>query len=437
MTKAAAAERPTTAQHDEGQTSSQPQRVAPNNYVVISADCHGGGRVTDYRDYLERRFHADFDDWLSTFVNPYDDNLGDEAGRNWDSNRRLREMEQDGVVAEVLFPNTVPPFFPKVSLVAQPPGGSSGDLEKRYAGLRAHNRWLADFCGDAPGRRAGVVQIMLHDVEGSVEEIRRAKQLGLTGGVLLPGAPPGSGLEPIYSPAYEPIWNTCEELAMPINVHTGSAAPDYGNYPASSSMFLLEVTWWAHRNLWHLVFSGVMERHPDLQFVFTEQGTAWIPEELKRLDYYALRLSGSSGSGSSQEAIFGSSAPKLSLKPSEYWARQCQLGSSFIRRHELTAKDVVGVDRIMWGSDFPHLEGCWPFSIDHLRLAFHDLPEVQIRAIVGENASRVYGFDLEALQPLADQFGPSVERVAVPLEKQEIRDESLRCPAFAAARFAS
>lgn len=122
-------------------------------------------------------------------------------------------------------------------------------------------------------------------------------------------------------------------------------------------MFLLEVVWWAHRTLWHLIFSGVMERHPNLQFVFTEQGTAWLPEEIARLDYYHHRLSGAGAAAGSQESKFGGAMGALSLKPSEYWARQCQLGSSFIRAAEVPLRDQVGVERIMWGSDFPHLEG--------------------------------------------------------------------------------
>jgi predicted TIM-barrel fold metal-dependent hydrolase len=409
--------------------------VSGGNYVVISADCHGGADVPDYRPYLEARYHDEFDTWLSTFANPFDDLRGDDGGRNWDSSRRLREMEADGVVAEVLFPNTVPPFFPKMSLLDQPPGAEAGDLDRRWAGLRAHNRWLADFCADAPGRRAGICQIMLHDVEGSVAEIRWAAEHGLTGGVLLPGAPPGSGLPPLYAPDYEPIWSVCEEVGLPINSHSGSAAPDYGDYDAAKAMFLLEVTWWAHRTLWHLLFSGVMERHPSLQFVFTEQGTAWVPDELTRLDYYHGRLRGVGGAAASQEAKFGASLQQLSLKPSEYWARQCHLGSSFIRRHEVELRDQVGVDRIMWGSDFPHLEGCWPFSRTHLRMAFAGVPEDEVRAMVGANAAGVYGLDLAALRPLADRFGPSPAEVAEPLDPADIPDEALRCPAFAAARF--
>ncbi len=405
-----------------------------DHYVVISADCHGGADIFAYRPYLESQYHDDFDAWAETFDNPFADLEGGNANRNWDHDRRLTEMEADGIVAEVIFPNTIPPFFPKGSLLIQPPGANAGDLDHRWAGLRSHNRWLADFCNAAPGRRAGIAQIMLHDVDEAVREIRWASEAGLTGGILLPGAPPGSGVPPLYARDYEPIWNACEELGLPVNHHSGSAAPDYGDYPEAQVMFLLEVTWWAHRTLWHLLFSGVMERHPELQFVFTEQGTAWVPEELTRLDYYHGRMGSASGS---QEHAFGARVmAELSLKPSEYWARQCQLGSSFIRRHEVPLRDTVGTERIMWGSDFPHLEGCWPHSTEHLRLAFSDVDPTDVQAMVGGNAARVYGFDLDALGGLADKHGPTVAEVAVPLDVDQIPSDALRCPAFAAAKLA-
>jgi predicted TIM-barrel fold metal-dependent hydrolase len=179
-----------------------------------------------------------------------------------------------------------------------------------------------------------------------------------------------------------------------------------------------------------------MERHPTLQFVFTEQGTAWIPEELTRLDYYRGRLSGSGGAAGSQEAKFGAGAiEQLSLPPSQYWARQCHVGSSFIRRQEVELRGAVGVDRIMWGSDFPHLEGCWPFSRQHLRLAFAGVPEDEVRLMVGRNAAELFGFDWAQLEALADRHGPTVAEVSEPLDPEDIPDEALRCPAFASARF--
>ncbi len=70
-------------------------------------------------------------------------------------------MEADGVVAEVIFPNTIPPFYPKSSLTFQPPAQTPVMSTKRWAGLQAHNRWLADFCSEVPGRRAGIAQILL------------------------------------------------------------------------------------------------------------------------------------------------------------------------------------------------------------------------------------------------------------------------------------
>ena len=182
-------------------------------------------------------------------------------------------------------------------------------------------------------RRAGaarrIAQILLHDVDAAVREIHWAAEAGLTGGVLLPGAPPGSGVPPLYAPDYEPIWGGMPGAGLPINHHSGSAAPDYGPYPEAKAIFLVEVTWWAHRTLWHLIYAGVMERHPDLQFVFTEQGTAWLPDQLRTLDYYKVRMGTAAGS---QEHIFGADVMgRLSLLPARSRARQCHVGSSFIR----------------------------------------------------------------------------------------------------------
>src|SRR5580698_8358741 len=353
-------------------------------YLVISADCHGGAELRGYRPYLASRWHDDFDSWAETYEIPYEDLKGPHADRNWDTGRRIAELEREGIVAEVIFPNTIPPFFPKASLAEQPPAQNAGDLEARWAGLQAHNRWLADFCTEAPGRRAGICQIMLHDLDASVEEIRWAKSAGLTGGVLLPGAPPGSGLPPLYdSHYYEPLWQVCEELGMPVNHHSGSAAPPAGEDAEDKVVLLLEVTWWAHRTFTHLLVAGVFERYPELQLVLTEQGTAWLPEELLRLDYFFGRMGGATAS---QELEWGREVVgRLSLKPSEYWARQCHVGSSFIRPAEVGIRHQVGVDRIMWGSDYPHKEGSYPYTREHLRASFAGVPHEEIAAMLGRN----------------------------------------------------
>ena len=90
-------------------------------YTLISADCHAGASHATYREYLDPRFLEDFDAWRGRYKNPYKD-LGDNRRlRNWDNEMRNSQQEQDGVVGEVVFPNTVPPFFPSFVLFAKPP----------------------------------------------------------------------------------------------------------------------------------------------------------------------------------------------------------------------------------------------------------------------------------------------------------------------------
>ena len=99
--------------------------------------------------------------------------------RNWDNDQRISEQDGQGVVAEVVFPNTVPPFFPSSSLVSRPP--TADDYEKRLAGIRAHNRWLAEWCADFPERRAGIGQIFINNIDDALEDIRFIAENGFAG----------------------------------------------------------------------------------------------------------------------------------------------------------------------------------------------------------------------------------------------------------------
>ena len=400
-----------------------------DHYAIISADCHAGANLLEYRDYLAAAYHADFDAWAASYTIPYSDLTGPDGDRNWNSDRRLADMDDDGIVAEVIFPNTIPPFFPKASLTYAPPGANVGDAERRWAGLQAHNRWLVDFCARTPGRRKGIAQIMLHDMDAAVAEVRWAHAHGLTGGILLPGSPPGSGLPPLWDgDYYEPLWAVCEELGMPVNHHAGGQSPGFGDKPEDAVVFLLEVTWWAHRGLAHFIVSGAFERHPGLHVVFTEQGTAWIPDELSRLDYFFDRMKGASGS---QEQVWGLPVvERLTLTPSEYFARQCHVGASFQRPFEAQMRDKIGIERIMWGSDYPHKEASFPYSRAALRGAYAGIPSDEVAAILGGNAARLYGFDLAALRPIADRIGPTVAEIGHPLRPGDVPKLAEKCPAL-------
>ncbi|MDX2729176.1 MULTISPECIES: amidohydrolase family protein [unclassified Streptomyces] len=401
--------------------------MSRERYTVISADCHAGADLLDYKPYLEARYHEDFDAWAAAYVNPYADLLADTADRNWNSARRLAELAADGIVAEVVFPNTVPPFFPSASLMA--PAPSPQEYEQRWAGLRAHNRWLADFCADAPGRRAGVAQILLNDPAEAVREVHRTKEAGLTGGILLPGTPPGSGIPELYSQVYDPLWAVCEELDVPVNHHGGSASPPLGDEPAARAVFMVETTWFSHRALWHLIFGGAFRRHPGLKLVLTEQGSGWIPGVVEMLDYYHGRLVAAASRASTAESKFGAGlAASMGASPGEVWRDNCFVGASFMRPHEVPLRDRIGLDKIMWGSDYPHDEGTAPYSREGLRIAYAGLPPDEIAAMVGGNAARVYGFDLAVLDRIAATAGPTVDEIAEPLKEAPADATS---PAFA------
>ena len=366
--------------------------------------------MDEYREYLEAKYLDDFEAWATTFVNPFADLRQPDANRNWDLDRRLRELLSDGVVGEVLFPNTIPPFFPSNALVAAQP--NAADFELRAAGLRAHNRWLADFCSRAPERLAGVAQILLTDVDAAVADIRWAKEANLRGGILLPGAPEDSAVDPLYSPVYDPIWAVCAELGMPVNTHAGGASPVIRGFDAATAVWVFEAHWWAHRTLWHLIFSGALDRHPNLVLVFTEQGAGWVPGMLQGLDSSFGRLS----DPSSALARFAGGAGSLALKPSEYWARQCYVGASFLRPNECALRKEIGLDKIMWGTDYPHLEGTYPHTLEALRYSFSGVSTDEVSQMLAGNAAKVYGFELDALRSVASQVGPKVSDVATPLD---------------------
>jgi len=416
-----------------------------NNHIVISADSHCGADLRGYKPYLEKKYHDDFEEWVTASEEAAEKqealfsgkgrstrNVGIDgdpeldANKNFSSERRLQEQQDDGVIGFVLFPNTQPPFAPQAATQFEAPPYSD-NFEHRWAGLKAHNRWLKDFVDQAPLQRAGIAQIFLGDVEGSVAEIEWAAENGLRGGILVPGAPPDSPFEPLYSASYEPIWAAAAANNMTLNHHAGGATPNFGNhFPSSLAVFMLEVSWWSQRALWHLMFSGVFERHPSLRWINTETGTAWVPDTLKKLDSFYHRMKYSKYGS---ESIFGGMAVEhLSLTPSEYWQRQCHVGASFLRPAEAPMCESIGVDNILWGSDYPHIEGSHPHTREHLRLTFAQMPQDHVIKLLTTNVARVYGFDLEALKPLAEKYCPTKEEVSTHIPYSEIPETAKGCP---------
>jgi predicted TIM-barrel fold metal-dependent hydrolase len=399
--------------------------MTSERYTIVSADGHAGGDLRDYRPYLPSRLHDEFDAWADSYVNPFADLLAPTAYRNFDSERRLAETSSDGIVAEVLFPNTVPPFFQEGNLVALPP--TEDDYDQRWEGLKAHNRWMADFCAAAPGRRAACVQVFVNDMDDALVELRRAHdEMPGFGGLLLPNIPPSSTVPPLWEPHYEPLWDLCEELDIAVHIHGGSGTPDYGEHEAARAMLLIELPWFSHRSVWHLIFSGVLERHPSLRVVLTEQGVAWLPRGLETLDWFFRRMTLPEAA---EAKFFGAVAKGLSMTPTEYFRRNFWVGASFLRSSESPLRHDVGVDHIMWGADYPHSEGSYPYTTEALRAAFAGVGEGEVRKMVETNAAAFYGFDLDQLKPLGDEIGPTVDEVAKALPVEDYPADST-CNAF-------
>jgi predicted TIM-barrel fold metal-dependent hydrolase len=384
--------------------------MATERYTIITADSHAGGSHAQYREYLDERFRDDFDAWRGKYRNPFKDLKDDRRARNWDSDQRWSEMQSDGIVAEVIFPNTVPPFFPSFVLFAQPP--KPDDYEHRLAGIRAHNRWIADFVAEAPERRAGIGQIFTNDIDDAIEDARWIAEHDLRGGVLLPNiAPDVHWVKPLFDPEYDRLWAVLEELGLPVNVHGGTGVPNYGPYPVSQLLYINEASFYSQRPLVQLLLSGVFERFPNLKFVMTETGCAWVPPLLDRLDQVMARIRDTGATGEiryPKEIVL----PKL---PSEYFRQNCWVGVSQPGPADAAARSALGPDRFMWGSDYPHDEGTFPYTREHLRQIFHGTPEDEMRRILAGNAADLYHFDLAQLQPLGEQFGPTVEELGVPL----------------------
>jgi predicted TIM-barrel fold metal-dependent hydrolase len=358
-------------------------------YVVVSTDGHCGADVWGYKPYLERRYHDEFDAWAATYrdawgtsgdAQPSDnDRLGFESfgsALNWDSEKRLQYASRQGIAVEVLFPNTSPPFYPSGAISASGPRDRT-EYEYRFAGLKAHNRWLADFCAAAPNRRIGLAQVFLEDLDDAISEVIWAKEHGL-GGVLLPGDHV-LRMNNLYYPWLDRLWAKCEEVGLPIHRHAnlpcesaadgGVAAPWIGG---------IELVFYEKRAIAHLICSGVFERFPNLKFVATELTTgAPVASYLSKLDAQC--------DPQSVEArpFIKDAVERLKRLPSEYFASNCFLGGPL----DLPSAYASGTPNLMFGADIPHSEGTAPYTLDTMRTWFSDLPNAEIRAMLGARAA--------------------------------------------------
>lgn len=407
-------------------------RFKSRNYVLINSDGHAGASIRDYKPYLTKEFHEEFEFWAKDFHDPWADfdkelaDTDDEGLRigvssasshyNWESEERVTILEGQGTVAEVIYPNTVPPFYPSGAVTAPSPTNAA-DYRRLWAGVQAHNRWLVDFCKKVPGRRAGLAQVFLNDLDDAIAEVKWAREQGLAG-IIVP-ADHQLSIVNLYERRLDPFWKACVDYGMPVHRHAASVGPPETpeTGPAAIAVGVYETAMFIHRTLSHLMFGGVFERFGDLQFIITETGCAWVPDELKRLDGSVIM---GRQKGHMAYALYHRAVEGMQKLPSEHWRKNMFTAPSLTVRKDLDARYEVGVDRILWGSDYPHHEGSFPHNKLAVRLLFHDIPEDEVRAMTSLNAAKIYGFDLDMLQTIADRVGPSVAEMATPVAANEL-----------------
>jgi predicted TIM-barrel fold metal-dependent hydrolase len=225
-------------------------------------------------------------------------------------------------------------------------------------------------------------------------------------------------LHNLYYASLDPIWSVCEELDMPIGRHGSVVGSDAEpeSIDAAHAVGVLETTYFGQRSLSQLIFSGVFERHPNLKFVFTELGAgAWYTAAIAGMDRF---FHGAQMDGMIANMFAGKAVAKLSMLPSEYANRQVYFGAA-IPPDVLEIHRELGLDKLMWGADFPHHEGSAPYTLQVLRGELSSSPEEEVRQLLAESAAAVYGADLDLLQGIADRVGPTVGEIATPLRQDE------------------
>jgi predicted TIM-barrel fold metal-dependent hydrolase len=384
-----------------------------DRFLIVSTDGHAGLPMERYRDYLDSKYYAAFDEalpiqremtrraeeklLLSEFNDKWRQGIEEDLKGAWDGTVRNRVIDADGVAAEVLFPDGIteqnaPPFGAGLALK---PWGV--DPELQWAGARAHNRWMAEFCSEDPHRRIGLaIVLMLYDVDEALAEVKWAYKNGFKG-ILIPALM--GDREGYNHPRYYPIWAFCEKHGLVVHTHSGPS-PDYDyQLPGAIGIFLTEFAWWAGRPMWYLIFGGVFEKFPGLKFVMTEVSEFWVPHLLEMMD---VRASVKHTSGK-----LGDFRSNLTMPPSEYFKRNCWVGASALfDEGSMAVRHEIGIDRVMWGTDYPHPEGSWPKTREKLLTYMRGIPETEIDAMLGANALECYDVDEAALRKIAERIGP-------------------------------
>ncbi len=297
-----------------------------------------------------------------------------------DANERLKVFEEEGYYAAMLYPTRMLPW--------------TKDSFLWTAMCRAYNRWAGDWCSADRARLHAAVAINLGDVREAITELTRCvREYGSKAVFVRPNA--YNGLKWNH-PAYDPFWGACQEMDVAIGIHPSPIddMPGFNLYydmltsqtdpPGGGLEFFLRNPM-SHIcdfifTLGYLLCGGVLDRFPDLRFGVLESNGGWLVGYLERLDH---RIEN-----------FHFQVPWMQMKPSEYFKRNCYVSFDPDESMLEPTVGVLGSDRIVWGSDFPHPDAFYPGIVDMMKRTMSNLGPEEQANILGNNARRFYKLSL-------------------------------------------
>ena len=376
----------------DGHLEVRPERWTPRMPAALRAQAPRTIKLPDGGDALlvegNAPYPAPFLDLRAGRTNetwqPFGATVDDTAG-NGPPEQRLREQEMDGLHAEVLFPNMqVGPRLWRTMT----------DDNAYRAAVRAYNDWLAEeYCPVAPDRLIGLGVIPWTNLDDAVAELEHCARQGLKGVNL--GVFPNGKSYPL--PEDDRFWAAAIALRMPLTVHVGfdrlgprASQPTF-EYPGADPETLKRlgprklVEWVAlpflgippSISLAQLALSGVFDRHPDLRIFFAETRLGWVPFWMEEADYWYERHRHWA------ERLLG--FEPLKHKPSEYVQRHISFSVQHVERVAVELRHHMGVDHIMFATDFPHIECDWPNTRPFAERLFAGLPPGEAFRIAAGN----------------------------------------------------
>ena len=372
-----------------------------SNYTVISSDSHvieppntwsERMDISKFGDRIPKLVEVDgFDTWYTDGVKSGQVGALSQAGLRFDrpeeiiqegqfANVRrgayipddhIKDMEIDGVYGGLLYPSVGLALYERVP-----------DPELTHAIFQAYNDWLVEFCRSFPKRLKGVSMILIEeDVNLAITEMVRCAKLGLNSAMI--SSYPRAELT-YDQPLYEPFWAAAQENNVTLNLHVTtnrpSSDPGARGHGTAWTASWVQHDYWVRMSLCHIIFSGVLERFPRLKIANVEHEIAWLPFFMHRFDVAYREKQQSLAYRFANSAV-----PSDFMRNNVYHSfQEDALGIEF--------RDYIGVENLMWGSDYPHSESTFPRSREILEEILEGVPEEEKALIAGGNAAKVYEF---------------------------------------------